>query len=142
MLRNLIFSLTLLSTFLSLSFAQGVAELPATVKVQIEDGSFKIYTLNPKLSVPVIDSNKDFGFHTPNGFISRCPPYLGSLAEDFSFVIIENGKTTKYKVEASNKSERTVSVFGTCGNESNPDMITEEFVINIKSGNGFTIEEN
>jgi hypothetical protein len=100
--------------FAAENFSGKVIASSLSVRVLTDRGVVAQYAVTPILDTADVFRG-DVLTLSQGGVTTRCPPLLGSLAEDFT-VTIELRDGTKMRVDvAKSNGQRKVSVFGTCG---------------------------
>ena len=110
-------------------------QAPSAITVKDRDGERITYPIDPGINTVYVNKNRLA--LSINGFISRCPPYRGQLAEDIT-ILFKSEDGTQKKVTAVKAADNgpDVSVFGNCGKF---DGALIEVIINLDEGHVFNV---
>lgn len=105
-----------ISSFADTAIFGKLAAIDSTVQVIDENGAPQTYQISKRVAMAYV--TKTQASFSVAGATSRCPPYLGQLAADFSFSVVDerSGKTTAFKTLKPTAGEKK-SVWGECGSE-------------------------
>jgi hypothetical protein len=100
------------------NFGGKIISVSPFVKVLTAQGAVAEYAVTSVLDRAYLFSEGSALELSQGGVTSRCPPYLGDLAEDFSVTVeLNNGTQKEIEVTKSTGRTREVRVYGTCGGE-------------------------
>lgn len=112
-----------------------LTQKPKTIRVLNETGAIETYELSSKLNMGSISSS-DIRLSV-GGLSSRCPPYLGTLAEIFE-VSVTTQEYEEISVSAPPSSkDKLVRVYGECEGK---DKILKELSIQSQSDGAFKLK--